>query len=558
MQLKNIMVFSMILLLLAVGIIPAANSIIDASGCSKIEYGILNSPPVPPIDTINTIVNRQTLGITDSEVILFNVPTSKWTYGCGPTAAGMVMGYYDRAGFPDMYTGPCNNGVCPLTNLGQGTKSRDSDYPVPGSCYIIATEKGLDGVYDHAHVDDYWVSYGDDRPDPWEDDPNDPDDYSWPEHEWELCLADFMGTNQWKWDSDGDKENDCNTDGSTMFWYYEDGSKLYGYGSPRSWGLPSTSTAHGIKLFAESRGYIVDEIYNQLTDAYYGNGGFTYNEFKNEINNGRPVLSFWQKSSGEGHLMVGIGYKESTNEIYIHDTWDNNIHKVGWDGQYSGFQLKAVTVLKLKGGAICPIVQILQPLDHSEVTGTVLIQGASGDSDGVITRVEVKIDDGGWKEAYGTENWNLSWDTTVESEGIHVIYSQSIDDDSAYSPESSITITVNNNEPPTNPICKYNRLKKELIVSSNDSEGHLIRYGISWDNDMTVDTWTDYYNPGEEVIIDCGGADTPIGVVAEDDYPEQSEWVLQQSKNKEAYNPLIHFFMNTLDRYLIIQQLIKQ
>ena len=32
------------------------------------------------------------------------------------TAAAMVFGYYDRHGYPNMYTDPIGNGVCPLYN----------------------------------------------------------------------------------------------------------------------------------------------------------------------------------------------------------------------------------------------------------------------------------------------------------------------------------------------------------------------------------------------------------------------------------------------------------
>jgi len=295
---------------------------------------LINSPPTPPVNIRYTIANVDYL--TESAVILSDVPSSEWTYGCTATSAGMLFGYYDRTGYPNMYTGPTNGGICPLTDLGQGIPG-NSRYPISGSCYIIATENGLDGISSTAHADDYWISYNSAGPDPWEG--------NWGEHNWELCIADFLGTNQWKWDyssypgTDGTK--DRNTDGATTYWYTSDGSKLYDWYPGPAYGLPATSCCHGMKLFAESRGYTVETNYNQLTDNQNSNG-FTFTEFQSEINAGRPVLIHVV-----GHTMVGIGYDIETNSIFIHDTWDNNVHSMTWGGSYAGMDLYAVTVIHL-------------------------------------------------------------------------------------------------------------------------------------------------------------------------------------------------------------------
>jgi hypothetical protein len=300
----------------------------------KIEMMLINSPPTPPVNVSRTTVNVDHL--TESAVILSDVPTSEWTYGCTATSAGMLFGYYDRTGYPNMYTGPTNGGVCPLTDLGQGYPINPR-YPISGSCYIIATENGLDGINSSSHVDDYWISYGSAGPDPWQG--------NWPEHTWGLCTADFLGTNQWKWDYSSypgtDNNTDSNGDGSTTIWNYNDGSKLYDWCPGPAYGTPPTSCCHGMRLFAESRGYSVEANYNQLTDNQHSNG-FTFAEFQAEINAGRPVLIHVT-----GHTMVGIGYDAATNGIYIHDTWDNYVHNMTWGGSYDSRDLYAVTVIHL-------------------------------------------------------------------------------------------------------------------------------------------------------------------------------------------------------------------
>lgn len=301
-----------------------------------IEVMAMDSPPTRPVGPESTMADSPGV-ISQSAVLLNNVPTSTWTYGCSATSAGMIFGYYDRTGYPNMYTGPTNGGVAPLTDLGQGIGA-----PIPGSCSIIATQNGFDGLVGNGHVDDYWISYNSTGPDPWEG--------QWPEHSWSSCTADFLGTNQWKWDFIGnDGVKDFNVDGGTALFMRSDNAKLYDYVPPASSGLPQTEMTHGLRLFAESRGYSVQynagvgayEVYTQKTDNQQP-GGFSFADFQAEINAGRPVMV-----QVEGHTMVGMGYDAPTNTIYIHDTWDNAVHTMPWGGNYYGMNLVAITVLHL-------------------------------------------------------------------------------------------------------------------------------------------------------------------------------------------------------------------
>ncbi len=348
---KQALVYGILLLFIGTSLIPnvtgvtvelgGINSIADTFKSqveqSELEKWIINSPPTAE-DTNGSIVDVNEI-VSDTSVdtvILSNVPTSKWTYGCTATAVGMLFGYYDRIGYNNMYTGPANGGVCPLTNLGQGIGN-----PISGSCYIIATQKGVDGINVKAHVDDYWISTSSPGPDPWVG--------HWSEHTWSLCVADFIGTNQWKWDTNNDGSTESNKDGGTIYWSNSGGLKLYDYMPPASQGLPQTECGHGCKLFAQSRGHTVTTVYNQLTNTPQGSPyGFTFNNFKTEINAGRPVLTHWRGPSS-GHTMLGVGYNSTTNTIFFHDTWDNSLHQCTWTGTYSSYDLglRAVTVVQL-------------------------------------------------------------------------------------------------------------------------------------------------------------------------------------------------------------------
>ncbi len=501
---------------------------------------VLDSPAYPPCGTDNTIVNVESLPM-DSTVILYNVPSSTWTYGCGPTAAGMLFGYYDRSGFPNMYTGHSNGGVCPMQGLGQGSKdqSLNTGYPVEGSCYIIATEIGLDGITSNAHVNDFYVKMGEKG-----------DSYLADKHTWDLCIADFIGASQWKWDLDLDGTMDRNADGSVTVWVNSEGEKLYDFYLDPNYG-PPTSFCHGLRLFAQSRGYAVLTNFNQLTDNCHEDG-FTFLEYKAEIDSGCPVLI-----GLANHAMIGIGYDESTTPetIYLYDTWDYNIHHMKWGGSYCGYPMVCATVLRLMGGTNPPEVQITQPNSGAILSGSVNIEGAASDSDGSINRVEVKIDNGDWKAAIGTDNWSFFWDTTNVEDGQYTVYAQSIDDKEGYSPEQSVTVTVNNNHPPENPSYSYDKFRKELTVSATDIDEDKIRFGVSFSNDGSIDQWTDYVDSGTEQIIDCDELKNTIGIIVEDEHGAQSDWVSASPKNKEITMVLLRFIEKSQSLFSFLQRI---
>lgn len=244
---------------------------------------------------------------------LANVPALEWAFGCSATSAAMMFGYYDRTGYPIMYTGPTNGGVFPLTNAAWPHVTINGEDRA--QCPLSATRLGLDGRLIKGHVDDYWVQYGNPGPDPFID--------HWAQHTQGECTADYMGTNQSLFG---------NTDGSTTFYIYPSGARLVDYtGSEPA----HRDGCHGLRLFVESRGYQVVTNFSQLIYGYpgtTGGQGFTFANFKQEIDAGRPMLI-----QVEGHTMLGYGYNDSGSIVYIHDTWDNSDHQMTWGGTYGSF-----------------------------------------------------------------------------------------------------------------------------------------------------------------------------------------------------------------------------
>src|SRR5678816_4197122 len=90
-------------------------------------------------------------------VYLTGVPDYAWYYGCMGTASGNLMGYWDRHGFPDFYTGPSNGGLAPLS-LSNNI----------GVISLWASAAGWDGrpTNSPGHVDDYYVAFENTGADP--------------------------------------------------------------------------------------------------------------------------------------------------------------------------------------------------------------------------------------------------------------------------------------------------------------------------------------------------------------------------------------------------------
>ncbi len=295
-----------------------------------LEARITPSPPHPPpgFDRITAVLPSDRIEDTN---VLNNVPAFNWSFGCSATSAAMIAGYYDRIAYHYMYSGPTNGGVMPLNNS-FWPDWVDSDGDTRHQCPLSATHNGLDGRSTEGHVDDYWEYYGQPGPDPWEGNGT--------EHTHDNCTGDFMKTNQWI-----NPGQNFNVDGSTVFYNYENGL-LLSYTEMENYGIHTEDGGYGIKLFYESRGYTVTEMFNQhiLGSAHPPIYGYTYDQYKAEIDAGRPVMIHV-----EGHTMVGIGYNDdATNLMYIHDTWDYNLHSMTWGGSYSGMKQIGVTIVHLQ------------------------------------------------------------------------------------------------------------------------------------------------------------------------------------------------------------------
>jgi len=289
-----------------------------------IERSIINGPPKPPPGHL-----RQTVllpePIPEMGINTLSVPAFKWVFGCSAVSASMIAGYYDRNGFPDMYTGPTDGGVIPLTEDSTWVTWKD----IAGATYpnnpLIASHQGLDGRTTFGSIDDYWVSYLSNSNDPYITG-------NWTQHTWGDAVGDYMKTSQSAYD---------NVDGSTSFYLYDSATPL-SCSAMEAFGIANDDGTYGRKLFYEARGYTVTDCYTEMTDNTHA-GGFSFAQYKAEIDAGRPVLL-----NLEGHSIVGVGYDDSSSTVYIHDTWDNSDHTMPWGGSYSGMALWGVSIVNIQ------------------------------------------------------------------------------------------------------------------------------------------------------------------------------------------------------------------
>lgn len=269
-----------------------------------------------------------------TNVYLVGVPDYDWDYGCMGTAAGNLMGFWDRHGFPDFYTGPANGGLAPLNT--SGTNS--------GIISMWASKAGFDGrpADMPGHVDDYYVYY----------ERTDPDPYitaGRPEHTPD-CIGDFIGLNQLKWTN---MAGECsgNIDGFCFVYWDTNGDRRVNFTPTTDAGEPARDVQSGLPGWTQSRGYDCT-VFTQLADFNPNKpagAGFTFADLKAEIDSGYPVLLFLQSYNQmsrnfgglatnvnpEIHSVLAYGYYITTaNYVRYRTSWASGPNKTAlWGPQ---------------------------------------------------------------------------------------------------------------------------------------------------------------------------------------------------------------------------------
>ena len=297
---------------------------------TPIVGSIINGPskPLPEyeqerLESFRTADNVQGL--------IQNFPSYDWNFGCSAVSQAMISAYQDRTGYPNLYTGPANGGVAPITDTSwpRWTDNYGDSYP---SNPIVASRIGTDGRTIKGSIEDYWVQVNSTAQDPYLTG-------GWTQHSYGEAVGDYMRTSQ---------SAVGNADGATTFYTFREDPGRLTCQTLENEGIHHDGSV-GRKNYYQSRGYAVTECYNQRTDNSIA-GGFSLAQFKQEIDAGRPVFI-----NLEGHSIVGYGYEGST--IYIRDTWSsdpNTRPTMQWGGSYQGMPMQSVSIVKASPGSTPP------------------------------------------------------------------------------------------------------------------------------------------------------------------------------------------------------------
>jgi hypothetical protein len=239
---------------------------------------------------------------------LSNTGDYMWWYGCSATSAGMMVGYYDRNGYA---------GVS-YPNMVRGGLAETGTVPLERNA--IASARHISDFYSGGYN-----ASGDDVA-------------GAPTGAWD-CLADYMGTSQ---DGRG------GGNGSTTYYYYVDGSPLY-VRDAYNGGISYLDGMFGMfNYIANYAGYYLGDpststaAYTQAIFSDSAPNGFTWENYKAEIDAGRPVII-----QVDGHSMFGYGYNDVGQQIVLHDTWSTGAHTMTWGGSYSGLAQWGVVCLTI-------------------------------------------------------------------------------------------------------------------------------------------------------------------------------------------------------------------
>ena len=233
--------------------------------------------PTPQQSTTGPVQPRgvvsEPLDDTKAYTVIPGVPAYIWRHGCGPTAVGMVVGYWDSKGYSNLVPGSAATQTAAVSQViaSGGTSSSPvtperhyEDYARPQDSYPNMQDDNYITASRTAHADD--------------------------------SIADFMDTSK-----------------STR-------SNYYGW----SW-------SSDVTLSFNDYVSLIDPTYGPSAASYYMGTNLTFTVLKNEIDAGRPMV-FLVDTDADGstdHYITIVGYDDTTSPthyVYL-NTWDTSLHQ---------------------------------------------------------------------------------------------------------------------------------------------------------------------------------------------------------------------------------------
>ncbi len=239
----------------------------------------LAQAPQPPVDAQSTTgpippryVNIQGIRVAPNTTgQLSPVPAYIWTHGCGPTAAGMIIGYWDTKWFGKLVPGDAHSQSLEVSEMiasSQGMLNHYNDYALPLDSFPYLIPDRSEPPAGDEHISN--------------------------------SLADFMHTSF-----------SANGNYYGWSWFSDFGPALQGY-------VNYANVTYGSS-------------YHVTTSNYYMyNGSFNWDLFRSEIDAGRPVgmLVDINADGHTDHFITAFGYDDTTGtkKYAALNTWDTDVH----------------------------------------------------------------------------------------------------------------------------------------------------------------------------------------------------------------------------------------
>ena len=383
------------MLLTAVALAGAARAGVLTRQASAVRT-LTTTGPLPPKSVEPAIGARRAVAAAGETIL--SVPVYLWRDGCAPTATGMVLGYWDGHGFPDLVPG-------------------DASTDTPAAYQMIATHgtAGAPGHYeDYSLPEDDAGALAADRSEKPAGDEHPAD-----------SVADLMHTS---WSAEG----------LPYGWSYTDmvGPAFAGYVDLRLSGVTTS--------------------YHDYYYGSYGSSSLTFTLLRQQIDAGRPLV-LCVDCTGDGlsdHAVTGIGYRETSGypEYACWDTWSRSVR---WErfravSNTYAWGVSSATALSLTDSAGPP----------PEVDGTAPVTSVGGAGAG-WSRTPVTLTFAATDEGSGVDRTEAALDDQLEllplaglpatldvaGQGTHAVRYRSIDRDGNAEPTQMCTVMIDGERP---------------------------------------------------------------------------------------------------------------
>jgi hypothetical protein len=282
--------------------------------------------PIPPATVKPATGPHRAVAVAAGEVVVSGVPAYIWHDGCAPTSTGMVLGYWDGHGFPDLIPGDASTPTLAVNQAiaSHGTAAAPRHY----EDYALPSESASAPPTGRTT---------------WPDKSEDPEG---DEHASD-SVADFMHTS---WSDEGLRYG----------WSY---TSMVG---------PAFAAYVGLRRLTG-----VTASYTDYHVGSFGSWSFTFDVLKREIDAGRPMVLYVDSSSDgvSDHAVAGIGYRE-TNGYPEYACWDTWTAAMRWErfrdvSSSYGWGVSGATALSLtESGSPPPVVDMAPPVTTVSGAGT--------------------------------------------------------------------------------------------------------------------------------------------------------------------------------------------